>query len=301
MNDYIESIKKIISPSSEDIKILKYNDDKIVIRAIEDNQTVYYKFYNSMIYDCHSFYYLQKLLGKANIAFPYSFKVASLSRGFLFKEEEAQGNILFLLSPNTDFRLIATSLGKKLGALDLIKIKDVDNCIPLYQNKNKTACQILTDSYAQFDFNLLYESKIDYTHLEHSRRIIADALSVDEYITLTHNDINIWHLFFNESECSGIIDFDMASRGLICSNLAQSIFTLINTRFEFMIESVLKGYSYSNHINDFISELIISYIHAYSLWKINNSLKHRKMDAFDFYYQKYKRFIFLLQNNSFSI
>ncbi len=301
MKEYLEYIKKYIPISSENIKVLKYNNNKCVICANEDNQIVYYKFYNSSIYDCHSYPCLHKLLSEANIAFPYSDRVASLRIGYLFKEETAQGDNLVFLAPSLDFQSIGTSLGKKLGVLDLIKIKDIDNYIPLYRNKSKPANQMQADIFAQFDFNLLSESRIDYSHLEKAQKVITDALAVDEFITLTHNDINIWHLFFNESEFSGIIDFDMASRGLICSNLAQSVYSLINTRFEFIVENVFKGYSYVNYIDNYKSEIIISYIYLYSLWKINNSLKHHDLDAFEFHYQKYRRLIILLKNKSFPI
>lgn len=301
MKEYLEYIKNYLALSSDNYKVLKYNDDKCVICANENNQILYYKFYNSTIYDCHSFAFLHKLLSDADIAFPRSDRVASLKKGYLFKEEAAQGDNLVFLASNKDFQMIATSLGKKLGVLDLINIEDFDCYIPLYRNKNKPASQIQANNYAQFDFNLLSESRIDFKYLEKARKVIKDALAVNEFITLTHNDINIWHLFFNESGFSGIIDFDMASRGLICSNLAQSVFSLINTRFESMIENVFKGYSHANYIDNSKSELIISYIYLYSLWKINNSLRHNDLDAFDFYYQKYKRFTLLYNNKSFPI
>lgn len=268
-----------------EIKLVQRSKDKQVYYVKDGERYGYYlKVYDTKKYDIYALERLSKLLQDNDVACSKIEIVSCNEKYGLIREEKCKG---FCLAESSDenFGKIMHSVGNKIAALNSIRLKKAEDIIPILELKSVCAKEIYKNIFNYINIFCFCDEK-DRLFYSKCKQMIEEELRIDECY-FSHNDLNLFHIFSFNSMCSGLIDFDMLSRGGAHLNISQVFFSIINTKFEIYGADLLAGYNEGLKSYKKCSvEMIVSYLWVYLMWKITVCINHDKKDALDFYNMK---------------
>lgn len=260
---------------------------KQVYYVNHERNSYYLKVYNTKKYDIYALERLNRLLMYNDIICP-KIEILSINEQYgLIREEKCNGTCLADVNDENLGKLMY-SVGNRIASLNLLRYENAEDIIPMWEYKTVCAIDIYENIFNYIDKYYLFEAN-DRLFYCKCKQMIEIDLKIEK-CHFSHNDLNLFHIFSLNSKCSGLIDFDMLSKGGAHLNISQAFFSIIDTRFELYGKYLLAGYNDGmESYKKCSAEMIFSYLWVYLLWKICVCINQNKKDALDYYTMKFHK------------